>query len=53
MCSADAYTREQVVYEWKKGVEDSIETAKDMRLSQFDLVRTPASTATMKMHGGK
>ncbi|ELU08089.1 hypothetical protein CAPTEDRAFT_148069 [Capitella teleta] len=42
-----AYTKEQVVYEWKLGANQSIETALDMQLSQFDLVRTPADTLVM------
>ena len=48
----DAYTRYQVVYKWKYKTDGPIETAKDMRLSQFDLIRTPYETLFIKNTSG-
>jgi hypothetical protein len=53
MTFSDAYTNDQVVYEWKKGADKSIETANDMRLSQFTLVRIPASSLVVKNGSGR
>ncbi|ELU08088.1 hypothetical protein CAPTEDRAFT_148064 [Capitella teleta] len=48
-----AYTSKHVVYEWKNGQHNSIETAGDMRLSQFDLVSTPAETVVVSNNSGE
>jgi len=43
----DAYTKEQIYYEWKHGPARSIKAAADMRLSTFDLIGHPAWNITL------
>ena len=49
----DGYPRDQLLYVWKNGNQQSIVTAKDMRLSQFDLAGHPAWNFTVNNRSGE
>ena len=44
----DAYPQEEIVYLWKHGADESIKMAKDMTLSQFDLIDIPATNFSVE-----
>ena len=45
--TTDAYTREQLVYTWRENDGRPIATARDLQLSQYQLVAFPTSTANV------
>ena len=47
----DGYNRDDVVYEWTTSREP-IQTAKDMTLSQFDLIGYPHANGNITRPGG-
>ena len=45
------YTTADVVYQWTAG--RGVNIASDMKLSQFDLIKTPTGNATIEVNKGK
>ena len=45
------YSKDDVEYRWTKG--RGVNIASDMKLSQFDLIKTPTGNATIEVNKGK
>ena len=45
------YSKDDVEYRWTKG--RGVNIASDMKMSQFDLIKTPTGNATVEVNKGK